>query len=601
MQNGAASGASGAAGTAREPEGARGEGARAVLVAWLALSALLVALFARGAGAPGMYYDEAWLARQAQLFVDPARDAAMPPGTQSVDLLGRRFPLFALPYLGALKSQLEIAPLALFGSRVGTVRGATLATALAALLATMLATRRAFGRDAAIAAGALVALDPSVFFHAQWEWGPFTTGWLCRAAGAALLLRSAQDGGRAAAVGGGLALGLSVYNRADSVLVLLAVAAGIAAFRGRDAARLVRERRADATAALGAAALGALPMIANAPRVLGTFGELRERGDLAERIRTFATTLDGSYVHRLMEQGGRFDALAAADAPSTLLGVAVALATAAALVAALVAALRARGIDGARRATDEDRLGADGERRATADRGALALACLALAAAMLALRGATRAHHMLNLAPLVHVLVASALVAAARRGRGHAALAALALAAVLASDTRSIAATRELVARTGGRGWWSDALAELGRELDAEPGASATSLDWGFHLPLAFAARPRAQGGPALDEPIWEIEPRVRATGVWATEGDGARRYVVHDAAWDRFGFGPHLLAAARALGDRAAIRAYRDREGEVAFYTVRFAGPHRLSLERGRGFRVEALSGSLAEAREAR
>jgi len=543
------------------PERARER--RIIVASWIALSLSLLALARHGFATPGMYYDEAWLARQAQLFVEPARDAPMPPGTQSVEILGRRFPLFALPYLGSLKSQLQIAPMAMFGARLETVRATTIATAIVALLATLLAARRAFDLPTALASGALVAFDPTVFFHAQWEWGPFTSGWLCRAAGAALVLRAAQQGGRTAATLGGLALGLSVYNRADSLLVLAALAASIAVFQRAALSRLARERRAEITWAGAAFVAGAAPMIANAGRVAGTFRELATRGDFAERARTLLTTLDGSYVHRLMEQGGRFDALAEVDAPSTLMLAATAIA----IVAAAAMWARAR---------------ADGDSN-TASRATLALACVLLACAMLALRGATRAHHMLNLAPLVHVLVASVAVALARRGRAASLAAGAAVLALLASDARSIAATQALVERTGGRGWWSAAIGELARELDATPGASAVSLDWGFHLPLAFETH-----GAPLAEPIWEIESQVRATGRWSTEGDAARRYVVHGAPWDRFGYGPHLLASARAVGERASIREWRDREGEVAFYTIEIPGPHRLSLERGRGFRIE-------------
>ena len=116
-----------------------------LLAGWLAIALVVGALAVRGLAAPGPYYDEAWLAQQARIFVAPARAGSRPPGTQSIDLFGRPFPLFALPYLGSLKSQLMIPAIAVFGPSLATVRLWTVATALAALLATMLAARRVLG------------------------------------------------------------------------------------------------------------------------------------------------------------------------------------------------------------------------------------------------------------------------------------------------------------------------------------------------------------------------------------------------------------------------------------------------------------------------
>ena len=47
-----------------------------------------------------------------QALVEQLREGLMPVGAQKAWLFGRPFPLFALPYLGSLKSQLLIGPLA---------------------------------------------------------------------------------------------------------------------------------------------------------------------------------------------------------------------------------------------------------------------------------------------------------------------------------------------------------------------------------------------------------------------------------------------------------------------------------------------------------
>lgn len=524
-----------------------------LLLTWLALCAGAVGLSATASG-PGMLYDEAWLAQQGRQVVEPLREGLMPPGTQKTWLLGRPFPLFALPYLGSLKSQLLIPSLALFGNDLSVVRGTTLATALLALLATMAVARRLFDLRVGLLTGVLLATDPTVFFHAQWEWGPFTTGWLCRALGAALLLRGALQEQRAATLAGAFVLGVGVYNRADFVLIGAAAFAGLALFHA-DALQIIwRKRRGELAGATGLFLLGALPMLLNAPRVLATLGELTLRGDLAERMRVLIATLDGSYPYGLMAVGGRYDALDLASAPVALLG----LAGAAAIAACAVEALR-RG-----RAPLRD------------GRGALAIVCVGLAAAMLALPGATRAHHMLNLTPFVQLLVAAQLVRMLDGSRVRAGLGALGAAAIVAAGALSIDTTRSLIERTGGRGWWSDQIAAVARELEAEPGAVAVSLDWGFHLQLLFST-----SRLTVLEPFWRIGTDVTHQGFWSQRGGPGHVYLVHDLPYDRFGFGPRFLAAARQLGDDAVIRVHRDREGEPAFFSVRVARPHTLRVDR--------------------
>lgn len=540
--------------------------ALSLALVWLLFSAIGLLLCADSLGAPGMFYDEAWLAQQGREFVEPGRAEALPIGAQSVDVFGRTFPLFALPYLGSLKSQLLMPWFFAFGNELDALRIATMCNALLALLATMFAVRRIFNFEAAVLSGLLLASDPTVFFHAQWEWAPFTTGWLCRAVGAVMLLRSYAEGGRASACAGAFALGLSGYNRADSILILASVALGLLAFHRSELAGLWRDRRSDIYAAGASFLLGALPILLNVSNVFGAFAKLPARGDFAERLRTLLYTLDGSYFHRLMEVGGRFDAMQLPEAPSALLGVGL-------LVALLSAAFLAL-----RGSNNELRDG----------RGALAISCLAIGASSLALDGATRAHHTLNLAPFVHVFIAVSLATALRVSQPSSVRvgAAVSAAVLLGSNMASIASTRDLIERTGGRGWWSSAISELASDLEASDGDIAVSLDWGFHLPLLFLT-----DDTKVIEPIWGIERAVFTEGVWAFPGDARHRYVTHEELYDRFGYGPAFLRAARILdrsGRPVTIRSYTDREGETAFVTVAFDAPHRIILRRDSGFRVE-------------
>ena len=532
----------------------------ALLLAWAGLAAWIAVPALATLASPGLFYDEAWLAQQGRAFVEPTREGLMPPGAISTWLFGRPFPLFALPYLGSLKSQLLIPSLALFGTSLETLRATTLCWSLLALLASMFLAKRAFGLPVAVLTGALIATDPSFDFLAQREWGPFVLGLLLRSAGLGLLLAGRCGERRALWLLGAFALGVGVYNRADFVLILGSAALGLLLFHPQVVRDLLRNRRAALVAAAGALTLGALPILISAERVLRTLGTLTTRGDFAERWHTLQHVFDGSHFYRLMEVGGRFGALN--DAAPALFGL-----FGAAFIAALCAIL------GDLVRSGPSRLG-DG-------RGLLAVACIVLGAAMLALPGATRAHHMLNLMPFAQLLVAAVAVDLLRRAKGPAPRVAIALglAAVLATNIALTQSTRSLLATTGGRGWWSDAILPLARELEAQPGAVAVSLDWGFHLPLLFLT-----SQPKVLEPIWKI-PRARG-GTWSHTGTAAHTYLVHDAPYDRFGFGPPFLSAVRALGEGATLRKHTDREGVAAFYSVRFDRAHRIRF--AGGFRIE-------------
>ena len=517
-----------------------------VLAGWLLLSAIVLGIEAPPAGEPGLYYDEAFLAQQGRDFLEPDRLTRHPPGTSSTYVQGRRFPLRNATYLGSLKSQLLIPPFALFGASVTTLRVATLVTALIGLLFTMLWARRIFGTPQALATGALVALDPSFVFFGACEWGPYTTMLLCRSIGLYGLTVGWQSRRTWLLVLGGLTLGLGVYARADFVIIGIAAGVGLVAARGRALLREVRGRPLPTAVALTAIVVGAIPMLIGAQDLLATQAGIAERGDLVYRLQVLWSTLDGSHFHRLMQTGGVFERIFDAPAPASLFG----LATVAALGVGAGTMLR----------------------QANPPLAFLLVTVVVLGAAMLLLPGAVRAHHMLNLLPLPHLLVA-AVGAHLASSRGARIAASLALVLVLASEARVTWLTREEIAATGGRGRWSSALDSFAAEIQADRDAVAISLDWGFHEPLLFLTTKQS-----LIEPIWTIPQLLRLGRPWVHPGDANHHYLVRDASYDLFHLGPKLLATARELGpDLAEIRTHADRQGDAAFYSVRFTGSHQL------------------------
>ncbi len=523
-----------------------------VFTGWLLLGAIVLGLLAPPDGEPGLNYDEAFLAPQARDFFEPQRYTTHPPSERSTYLLGRRFPLRNAAYLGALKPQLLIPAFALFGSNTHTLHRATLGTALLALLLATLWARRVFGLPTALLGALLVATDPGFVFFGTREWGPFTTLLLCRCAGLYLLTAGWQTRRGALVVAGALAMGLGVYARADFVLIGGAVVLGCVAARGPELLAEIRARPRTCAAALAALFIGALPMLLSMLDLFTVGSGIANRGDLAYRLRVLWSTLDGSYYYRVIDTGGLFDHIFSEPAPSGLLGPAL-VAAACLFVALLV-------------------------RRRTKDRewrtGAvfLALTVLALGSAMVALPGSVRAHHMLNLMPFSHLLVAEAIVTVARSRLGRVG-AGLILVAIVASNVQVVASTRDLIAETGGRGRYSNALDAFATELVADPSATVVSLDWGFHETFQFLTTRNR-----LVEPIWAIPQRLARRSPWKYRGGPDHHYVVFAPRYDLFGLGPDFLEMARAAdpGD-ANIREHRDRQGEIVFYSVRFHVNHEL------------------------
>jgi hypothetical protein len=536
-----------------------------VIGAWALMFALALAAALPQIDRLGLYYDEAFMAQQARDFVEPGHEHLHPASVRYTRLFGRPFPIRNAAYLGSLKSQLLIPALWIAGSDPVVLRVTTFATAWLSLALAMLWLIRISSLRVALVSGLLVATDPGFYFLGQFEWGPFTTNLLCRSAGLLALTIAFQATrpraqGIAAAIGG-VALGLGVFSRADFALIIAVLIGAAVIGHGRLVTRLVRERPRDLLIAGAAMLVCSAPMWVSAVQLIGSAGAMSDRGDLAFRARVFWSVLDGSQFHRLMQTGGLFDVAQTVPAPAGWFGLALAVS----IVALAIELLAAR-----RRDPDRARLD---------PRRFVWLATVGIGAAMLALPGAVRAHHLLNVMPFAQILVAFAFDLGWRRTASSRAFTfqrfaiAVALALLVLGQIRMIAQTRSEIAETGGRGRWSSGVNELAVVLEAEPGASAVSLDWGFHEPLMYLT----DDVPLVDA-IWTIRRVLTAGRPWIYEGDAGTRYLVHDEPFDLFGLGPLMLEAMRRQpAGTISIEIFRDGRGEVAFYAIRVLRPHRL------------------------
>lgn len=537
---------------------------------WAVVASFMLGMAAIDAEKLGLYYDEAFMAQQARDFVDVGRPSVHPGSVRAVEVFGRPFPTHNAAYLGSLKSQLTIPSFALFGASPRVLRVTTCALALLALLLAMRWLAALYGPAVAIVTALLASSDPAFFFWSQYEWGPFTTNFLCRAFGAWALLAAWRAEGRrqiAWAGAAGLAFGLGIYSRADFTIVLAGGGLALLAFRRDLVVEALRERRAALVTGGALLLLASAPMWTNVAALFSTGEAIAERGGVANRAALLVSTLDGTRFHQLMEVGGLFDRAHEVEVEAT------------ALLGCVLGSFALVAVETIRRRRDAD------ARSEVALRAWLLATAVLVTAAMIALPGAVRAHHQLNVFPLWHAIVGVAvadLFARPWRDPRRAVLArtlvSVALGFVLAGGAASIARTRALIDETGGRGRFTRELAPFAQRLEAE-GGGAVSLDWGFHEPLLFLTRTAP-----LREGIWEIPAALRAGRAWENRGDARTSYLVHPAEYDLFGVSPRLLDFAEEAA--LEVETVRDGQGSVVFHIVRIDRPHRLVFD-GR-FRVE-------------
>ncbi len=253
---------------------------------------------------------------------------------------------------------------------------------------------------------------------------------------------------------------------------------------------------------------------------------------------------DGSYFFRLMNVGGKFDTMFAQSCPvGSLFGPVVILS--AILLAGRIVCRRGETV----------------ERRRL---GFLLLSAVFITGGIFLLPRAVRIHHHLLVYPFPHVIVAAAIImlwkTSPRRSVIKWSLRTCALAmavVVIGGHLLVIRETQSLLAATGGRGYWSDAIQKFCDDIQDERGLCVVSLDWGFQEQLLYLCNHKR-----LLEPIWRSDT-LSTTSNYV--------YLIHPPEYTLFPSGlEYYHALQQAHPDKLSIRPYKDREGHVAFYAVR-------------------------------
>jgi hypothetical protein len=518
-----------------------------LLVAWAILAALAIFVAKQNLSVPGLYYDEALFGGLAKDFITGQARLHL-PGYEVVNFLGRPLPIFASIYNGAWKCWMLIPAFALFGTSVAVLRLTSLLVALLTLLLFMLSVRRWLGLRAAMVGGLVLVVDPTYFFQSLLDWGVLINSLLCRCGAFYLALiwwRNRKDRYLLFAA---FLLGLGVFNKVDSVVFLAAVGIAAAYFYG---AQLWAEVRAGLTIVAiccGGFLLGAGPMTFNVLRIVR--GVLAGKassgsGEQSEKFHTLLSLYDGSYFYRLMDVGGLFANMYAQPAGvHSLFGFFVLIALGALFAIALCA-----------RDKNESRVA-----------GFLLLSFALTTVFVFLVPGAVRIHHVAQVFPIPQLIIAAAFTFlwnaestfGIRRVTRIALL--ISILALLSSQARAILKTEKLLNDTGGRGLWSAAFDAFCRENKNRSDLVTISLDWGFNEQLAFLTDAQ------LVEPFWKF------TDTLPPLPNGPENvYLAHAIEYSVFGADTVYLNKLQMRAENAEIQPFRNREGRIIFYTIRF------------------------------
>lgn len=468
----------------------------------------------------------AWDLRQPGLMSDEAADAVpalemraekAPSVVENITLFGREVPLMMLHHIGPASIYTSAAGFALFGVSVEALRLSQLAVgALALVLLWLLA--RLWGGELAAAIAALLCASMPPFIWWSRAGANYTVPLLPLALGMMLALSLWWRGRRA----GLLALAAFLFGAGVTTKILfvwMLIPLGVTVLLGVRPARLLAALRALRPAAfalvLTAGLLGLAPLIAhNLPVaqtlnfILSNAGQTQTYGhdnlnvaaNLAVVLADFGAMMGGNTLHMGIPGTGL-----------PLGALALALAFIYMLITLFSRRRAARPGDGIR---------------------VFLLACLAgILPASTVSTSSIGATYVFILVPFAWLLIALALVDATRALTPRRPLAlTVAVAALLANHAVGNVFVLDGLARTGGRGGWSDAIYALNASLAGDlRGRPLIAMDWGFGRNLEFLSN--LQRKPTeLFETRPQPSPKFNDASIVALR-DPANLYLFHTPA----------------------------------------------------------------------
>lgn len=521
-----------------------------VILVWLAVSVILTTLAWRNLASVGLYYDEALFAGLAKDFIVGNIHGVHIPGTQTVNLFGHPFPLFVQSYFGAVKIWLLIPSFMIFGPSIPVLRLTALFWCLIGLLIFMLWTRRLLGLPAALIATPLLGLDPSFFYISLFDWGGVTQSFLCKVCGFFLIILWWQKRKTHYFFFAAFFFGLGFLHKIDCVVVLLGCGISVIIMYWKEVLAAIHDAPGTcAWCCLGfllGAGLAPLKILTNLQTALGG-NPSRNGSEIQEKINTTCAMYDGSYFSRLMNAGGKFDEMFSGP-PTVWSPFGVLLICS--IVFMTFEVVRGKGATSTKQVS------------------AFLLLCLLFTTiGVFLLPGAVRMHHSTLVYPFPHLIVAATLITLWEITPAEPVIkycirtfAAGIAVTLIISHLSVIWKTQNIMHATGGRGWWSDSISVFCNDIKGQKNLSIISLDWGFNEQLSFLT-----DEVQLTEPFWNNE-RLTITDNTI--------YLVHPPEYSLFPYGlDFFYKALQESPDNVSIQPYKDHQGGISFYAIRFFG----------------------------
>ena len=499
---------------------------------------------------PGLQYDECLAAAPAVNFVRATEvSEPMQVGPSVIHVFGRPLPVMTMTYIGPVKTLAHVPFLAALGTSPHSVRLMPVVAVALSLLVSWGICRSLWGRRVGLLVATLVALDPSWVFYLTLDVGPAALAVLLKllavAAGIGWWRHGPSPRGQLYLGAAALALGLGISHKVDFLWVVAALVVPLMAFAGRDTARRVT-RRGAVLASICLLAGSAPIVVFNLATGARTFTPLLSKlvsGDgtgssdsvvsaLFLRLQQLAGLLSGTTVEQL------FTASPVATDGVAWLRFLPPLAMAGAGAWLVVLCVKRR---------REDRIEAS-----------LLIHVAIVWMASCFSPTDLRAHHLLTLYPVPHVVLAVGLAKqlGSKAALTRRALASLVVAGVLIANLVSVVTIHRNLRLTGGIGYWSDAITDLADDLERlvllddhcvdHPRAPqrVRVMDWGFTNNLIVLSDGRLPLQPVYRQ-LWRQPPSL-AVVLPAIAEDAL--YLFHSPEFTLYQELPELFEAAASL-----------------------------------------------------
>lgn len=525
-------------------------GRRTDAIVCLLAAALFCLLTLQHLRLPGPHTDELFTAAPAVNFVEGTENSTpMQIDPSVVRIAGHPIPLMIMTYVGAVQTFLYVPAFALLGDSIETVRLLPIALAVLVLWGSYFFWCAFYNRATAILATAFLLADPGFIFFTGRDFGPPALALLCKMGGLLLFLHWWRRGSMWSLVLGAFIWGVGLYHKADFLWILTAAGiAGVLYYRRELRARLTWRRMLGAAAAFIA---GAAPfLLMNALTAGATFRLLTPRTSLIGQVEAFVAALQvraGQLVDLM--SGAAPLRLFMADNPATIPPYAFALPFVVFMgfVALVVTA--------------------SGLQRTPMARKSLFLATFAGLVFLQTAKTPTSLmpHHMMAVYPLLQGAAAAGILLLFERLRSRARTTVIASIIVLVT-VPGLITTESLygeLKRTGGTGYWSDAVYQLTPFLDAQ-GKPVALMQWGFTSNLIVLS----QGRLTLRRVYAAFMEQGTGANVAGPFIDPSSLYLFYtaDSAGYRTALDALSVAAARTATVPEQIRSFHQRDGRAVY-----------------------------------